>query len=82
MIENFAKHQGIVKRWFDQKVKGKAFRIADFVLCWDKAHERKGGHDKFDKLWLGPFQIYEILGDNSFRLKTLTGEDVPFPING
>ena len=81
-IEIFAKHQGIVKRWFDRRAKIKAFRIADLVLYWDKAHEKKGGHNKFDKLWLGPFQIAEILGDNAFHLKNLTGENVPLPVNG
>jgi len=52
------------------------------VLYWDKAHERKGEHGKFDKLWMGPYQIYEILGDNTYRLKSLTGEELPLPING
>jgi len=55
----------------------KDFRILDLVLAWDKAHEKKGDHGKFDKLWIGPFQILEILGDSTYRLKTLTGKDVP-----
>lgn len=54
-LENFAKHQGIVKRWFDRRARIKTFRISDLVLCWDKAHERKGDHDKFDNLWMGPY---------------------------
>jgi len=57
------------------------FRILDLVLCWDKAHDKKGNHGKFDKLWLGPLQVAEKIGDNTFRLKTLTGEDVPLPVN-
>ncbi len=80
-LEKFAKHQGVVKHWFDRKAQNKAFRISDLVLYWDKAHEKKGQHDKFDKLWKGPFQIVEIIGDNAFRLKTLTGGDVPLPVN-
>ena len=81
-LENLVKHQAVVKRWFDKQAKIKSFRISDLVLYWDKAHEKKGDHDKFDKLWLGPYQISEILGDNAFRLRTLTGEDVPLPVNG
>lgn len=81
-IDNFAKHQEVVKRWFDRRAKVKAFHISDIVFCWDKAHERKGEHDKFDNLWLDPFQISEILGENAFRLRTLTGKDVPLPVNG
>ncbi|XP_059070906.1 U-box domain-containing protein 43 [Cryptomeria japonica] len=76
-IDNFAKHQEVVKRWFDRRAKVKTFHISDLVLCWDKAHERKGEHNKFDNLWLGPFQISEILEENAFQLRTLTGsEDV------
>lgn len=53
-LEMFAKHQGVVKRWFDKMANVKDFQILDLVLCWDKAHERKGDHDKFDNLWMGP----------------------------
>jgi len=81
-IDQFAKHQAVVKRWFDKRARIKAFRISDLVLMWDKAHERKGDHGKFDRLWIGPFQISEILGDSTYRLKNLTGEDVPLPVNG
>ena len=81
-LENFAKHQGVVKRWFDKMEKVKEFWILDLVLRWDKAHEKKGGHDKFDNLWKGPYQIFEILGDNAFKLKTLIGKEVQLPVNG
>lgn len=82
VIEIFFKHQGIVKRWFDNKARVKAFRITNLVFYWDKTHKKKGGHKKIEKLWLGCFQISEILGDNAFLLKTLIGEDVPLLVNG
>ena len=50
-LEKFAKHQGVMKRWFDRNANNKAFRISDLVLYWDKSHEKKGQHDKFDKLF-------------------------------
>lgn len=81
-LEKFAKYQGTVKRWFDRRVTTKAFRILDLVLYWDKPQERKGDHEKFDCLWKGPYQIAKILGENAFRLKTLTGDDIPLPVNG
>lgn len=81
-LENFTKHQGVVKRWFDKRAIIKAFRISDLVLSWDKAHDHKGEHGKFDKLWLGPYQTLEILGDNAFCLKNITREDIPLPVNG
>ena len=81
-LEIFSKHQGVVKRWFKKMAKVKEFQILDLVLCWDKAYEKKGKHDKFDNLWKSPYQISEILGDNAFNLKTLIGKEVQFPING
>lgn len=47
--------------------KVKEFWNAKLVLCWHKACEKKGRHDKFDNLWKGSYQIYEILGDNQFK---------------
>lgn len=82
MLQHFAKNQVVVKRWFDERAKVKAFWISDLVLLWDKAKEKKGDHHKFERLWLGPYQIAEILGENTFRLSSLTGELVPLPING
>lgn len=64
------------------QAKVKSFKICDLFLFCDKAHERKGENNKFDKLWNGPYQISEIWGDNAFKLKPLTGEDVPLPNNG
>lgn len=81
-LEKFTKHQAMVKRWFDRMARIKDFRISNLVLCWDKAHEKKGDHDKFDNLWMGPFQIYEILRDNAFKLRTLMGKEVSLLVNG
>jgi hypothetical protein len=81
-LYQFSKHQVVVKRWFDKRAGIKDFRIYDLVLLWDKARERKGDHHKFERLWLGPYQIAEILDENIFRLSSLTGEPVPLPVNG
>jgi len=72
----------ITKRWFDKIAWIKSFKLGDLVLMWDKAREGKGEHTKFDKLWLGPFQIAEFVGPNSFKLEQLIGELLPLPING
>ena len=54
------KHQQLVKSSFDSSSTGsKKLSIGDLVLKWDKAHEEKGKHTKFQKMWLGPFQIAE-----------------------
>ena len=67
--EKFAIHQSRIKRWFDKKsAGGQVFEIGDLVLKWDKAHEEKGKHAKFQALWTGPFHIKEKLGPHTFTL--------------
>jgi hypothetical protein len=76
-------HQQIVKIWFDSNSSSdRNFDVGDLVLKWDKAHEGKGEHTKFQNLWLGPFVISEKLGPNSFRLHNLEGQPDTFPVNG
>lgn len=49
-LQHYAKHQVVVKRWFDKRAKVKAFQISDLVLLWDKVKEKKGDHHKFERL--------------------------------
>ena len=72
--KHFAKQQQIVKSWFDRGLSlNLELQVDDLVLRWDKAHEDKGEHTKFQHLWLGPYVIAEKLGPNTFHLKTLQG---------
>jgi hypothetical protein len=60
-------HQLIVKNWFDSNsASNRNFEVGDLVLKWDKLHEGKREHTKFQNLWLGPFLIVEKLGPSSF----------------
>eukprot|EP00253_Pinus_taeda_P009284 PITA_09284 len=78
-----AKHQQIIKAAFDSVSSGsKQFQVGDLVLKWDKAHEDKGKHTKFQKLWLGPFQICEKVGHSNFVLQDLAGLRDSLPVNG
>ena len=52
------------------------------MLKWDKSHEEKGDHTKFQNLWLDPFVIAEKLGQSTFPLQTLEGQSETFPVNG
>ena len=62
-----AHHQALVKSSFDSNIMTrKDFQVGDLVLKWDKAHEEKGKHSKFQRMWLGPFQIVEIIGPSTF----------------
>jgi len=63
-----------IKRWFDNtKVGSEEFQFGDVVLIWDKQHEEKGSHTKFQKWWLGPFQIVEKMGRGTYKLKHWRG---------
>jgi hypothetical protein len=75
-------HQCIVKIWFDSSsASDKNIEVGDLVLKWDKPHEGKGEHTKFQNLWLGPFLIVEKIGPNSFHLQNLEGHPNTFPVN-
>ena len=72
-----------MKKMFDKKFKPDNFKIGDLVLRWDARNEEKGKHGKFDSLWMGPFQIYSIMGKKLFFLQDLNGIKVGSgPVNG
>eukprot|EP00253_Pinus_taeda_P031666 PITA_31666 len=78
-----AKHQQIIKSSFDSiSSRSKQFQVGDLVLKWDKAHEDKGKHTKFQKMWLGPFQMCEKIGHSSFMLQDFSGLRDSLPVNG
>ncbi|KAH9302229.1 hypothetical protein KI387_013812, partial [Taxus chinensis] len=57
VADRIAAHQQKVKILFDKKARSREFQVGDTVLLWDKRHEPRGSHGKFDSLWLGPFKI-------------------------
>ena len=80
--EKFHTHQQRIKIWFDKHVTGdKQFQVGYLVLKWDKASEAKGKHSKFQKLWLGPYEIAEKIGDATYRLQSLQGDLENLPVN-
>eukprot|EP00253_Pinus_taeda_P009426 PITA_09426 len=78
-----AHHQALAKSSFDSNIMTrKDFQMGDLVLKWDKAHEEKGKHTKFQRMWLGPFQIVEVLGPSTFVLQDLASKRDSLPVNG
>ena len=74
--ERFNQHRDIVKRWFDKRKSRKGnFEIGDLVLKWDKPHDEKRKHTKFQHLWVGPYQIVEKLGLSTYKLQYLQGQE-------
>ena len=47
------------------------FAVGDLILRWDARKEEKGKHGKFENLWIGPFSIIKILGNNTFVLQNV-----------
>lgn len=76
-------HQKLVKASFDTtSATQKNFEVGDLVLKWDKEHEEKGKHTKFQRLWLGPFQVIEKIGQSTFLLQDLSGKKDSLYVNG
>ena len=65
-----------------KSISSKYFHLGELVLKWDKAHEEKGKHSKFQQMWLGPFQIIEIIGPSTFMLQDLAWKREYLPVNG
>ena len=78
-----ADHQQLVKVSFDSNsVSSKSFQLVDLVLKWDKAHEEKGKHTKFQQMSLGSFKIVERIGPSTFLLHDLSCKRESLPVNG
>jgi hypothetical protein len=80
--EKFQEYQDKMKTIFYRRAKQRNFVPSDLVLRWDTKREDHGKHGNFDNLWLGPFNIASIEGNNSFSLQNLDGDLLEFPVNG
>lgn len=75
-------YQEKMKATFDRSTKARDLQVGDLILRWDAARQKKGQHGKFDNLWIGPFQVTEVLENNTYQLATTDGEEVGTPVNG
>jgi hypothetical protein len=80
--EKFQEYQDKMKAIFDRREKQRNFIPGDLVLRWDSRREDPGKHGKFDHLWLGPYKIVAVEGNNSFSLQNLEGDLLELPVNG
>jgi hypothetical protein len=58
------KRKQTVQKYFGKKDKSIVFKVDDKVLLWDASHAEKGKQSKFQKLWLGPYKISFVIGNN------------------
>jgi len=82
VFENLRKRKQTIKTNFDKKAKSIVFEVDEKVLLWDSAHIEKGNHSKFQKLWLGPYKIAFVIGNNSYFLKYMEERLFSYTING
>jgi hypothetical protein len=71
-----------MKAIFDRREKQRNFILGDLVVRWDSRREDPGKHGNFDHLWLGPYKIVVVEGNNLFSLQNLEGYLLEFLMNG
>jgi hypothetical protein len=68
-LENLKERQQTIKKYFDKHAKSVKFKVNAKLLLWDSIDADKGKHSKFQKLWLGPYKITLVVGNNTYMLK-------------
>lgn len=58
------------------------FNVGDLVLKWEKSHEDKGKHTKFQSMWIRLFTMHKKLGQHMYRIQSLDKKIDSLPING
>ena len=56
----------------EKKANTRNFKIGDMVLMWSARIEDRGKHGKFDPIWLCPYSISNMHGEDSYFLSNLT----------
>jgi hypothetical protein len=46
------------------------------MIKWDVSKQDKGKHDKFEALWIGPFNISEVFQNNTYKFQNLEDSEV------
>ena len=55
--------------------------MPNIVLKGNARKEDKGKHGMFDNLWIRPYMINKVKGNNTFILVDLDGDKIEYPIN-
>ncbi len=81
LVDHITEHQKCMKTFFSKKARTRKFMEGYLVMLWDKRHEPKGMHHKFESFWKGPFKIMQINYNNSFIFAYPIGEILPSSYN-
>jgi hypothetical protein len=63
-LQKISPRQYNFKRYFDESATIKKIKKGKLVLFWNKAKEKPSMHTKFEALWIRPYLIEKILGEN------------------
>ncbi|CAN6342512.1 unnamed protein product [Urochloa humidicola] len=63
-----------VRRFHDKSVQERSFQVGDLVLY---RIQKLTGLRKLKSPWEGPFEVSQVVGPGTYRLKTDDGQDVP-----
>ena len=82
-LVNVEANKARVARWYDKKVKAKAFAQGDLV--WKLILPIGSKDSRFGKwslTWEGPYRINRCIPSNAYILETLEGEEYSRALNG
>ena len=83
ILDKAQSHQQNIKQDFDKKVNKEYFHLGDMLLRWDAQSQDKGKHGKFEAFWIGPFNIFEVFQNNTYKLQNLEDSELSGgPFNG
>ena len=71
-----------MKQLYDKRATKRKCEIGDMVLMWNAKIKDKVKHGKFDPIWLGPYNIYDKNGEDSYFLSDLTRGILELPVHG
>lgn len=70
-----AAYKNIVERYYNQRVKEKAFKVCDYVLRRNKeSHAQPQG--KLGPTWEGPYKVIEAYRNSVYTLETMEGRPI------
>lgn len=75
-------YQDKIKATFDRHAQARDIQLGYYVFKWDERREGKGQHGKIDNIWLGPFIVTQVVGNNTYHISTVDDEQQGSPING
>lgn len=72
-LDQLGQNQAKIKGSFDKDARNRNRTVGPGTLVplWDKRREKPGMHNKMDNLWIGPYKVRDIAGENSYYLENL-----------